>query len=209
MATIGVLMLRSYILSNDAAHYDAVIDALEAKGVCVIPAFAGGLDGRPAIDRYFHGIDAMISLTGFSLVGGPAYNDADAAVEALKALDIPYLAAHPLEFQTLDQWATSNQGLGPVETTMLVALPEIDGATNSLFCRSSRRQRVRAANISAPVHQIPCNGTLPRTHRRFAGGGAARGDPAAQGERDKNVGIVLFGFPPMPGRWHCRLSVCL
>lgn len=43
---------------------------------------------------------------------------------------MPYIAAHPIEFQTLGQWADSASGLGPVETTILVALPEIDGATN-------------------------------------------------------------------------------
>jgi hypothetical protein len=48
----------------------------------------------------------------------------------LKGLDVPYIAAHPIEFQTLGQWASSEGGLGPIETTMLVALPEIDGATN-------------------------------------------------------------------------------
>ena len=37
----------------------------------------------------------MVSLTGFSLIGGPAYNDSDAAVEVLKDLDVPYIAAHP------------------------------------------------------------------------------------------------------------------
>jgi len=51
-ATVGVLMLRSYILSGDTAHYDHVIRALEARGLAVIPAFAGGLDGRPAMDSY-------------------------------------------------------------------------------------------------------------------------------------------------------------
>ena len=46
----------------------------------------------------------VVSLTGFSLVGGPAYNDAKAAEEMLAALDVPYIAAHPVEFQTLEQW---------------------------------------------------------------------------------------------------------
>jgi magnesium chelatase subunit H len=63
-------------------------------------------------------------------VGGPAYNDNESAIEVLAGLDIPYIAAHPLEFQTLGQWADSPQGLGPIETTMLIALPELDGATN-------------------------------------------------------------------------------
>ena len=105
VATVGLLMMRSYVLSSDTAHYDAVIRRFEAKGIRVLPAFAGGLDGRPAIEAYFRDktgttIDALVSLTGFSLVGGPAYNDSAAAVETLSALDVPYIAAHPLEFQT-------------------------------------------------------------------------------------------------------------
>ncbi|MEO0829795.1 MAG: DUF3479 domain-containing protein, partial [Pseudomonadota bacterium] len=112
--TVGLLLLRSYILAGDTAHYDGVIRAYEAKGMNVVAAFAGGLDGRPAIEAYHAGrIDALVSLTGFSLIGGPAYNDSDAAVETLAELDVPYIAAHPLEFQTLGQWALSAQGLGP------------------------------------------------------------------------------------------------
>ncbi len=82
--TVGVLVMRSYVLAGNSAHYDGVIAALEAKGLNVIPAFASGLDSRPAIERYFlkdgqSQVDAVVSLTGFSLVGGPAYNDARAA----------------------------------------------------------------------------------------------------------------------------------
>ncbi|MBM3613008.1 MAG: DUF3479 domain-containing protein, partial [Alphaproteobacteria bacterium] len=51
--TVGLLLLRSYILASDTAHYDAVIAGLEAQGLAVVPAFAGGLDGRPAIEAYF------------------------------------------------------------------------------------------------------------------------------------------------------------
>ena len=51
--TVGALMMRSYVLAGNSAHYDGVIAALEAKGLRVIPAFASGLDARPAIERYF------------------------------------------------------------------------------------------------------------------------------------------------------------
>ena len=54
----------------------------------------------------------------------------NATVSLLKSLDVLYIAAQPLEFQALGQSARKLQGLGPIETTMLVALPEIDGATN-------------------------------------------------------------------------------
>ena len=104
---VGVLLMRSYILSGDTKHYDAVIRALEEKGFFVIPAFAAGLDGRPAIESYFiekdiTQIDCLLSLTGFSLVGGPAYNDSSAAEDILRKLDVNYIAAHALEFQSIE-----------------------------------------------------------------------------------------------------------
>ena len=206
VATVGLLMLRSYILAGDTAHYDAVIRSLEARGLRVIPAFAGGLDGRPAIDAYFrsgHGvrIDAMISLTGFSLIGGPAYNDSDAAVKVLAELDIPYVAAHPLEFQTLAQWAASPQGLGPVETTMLIALPEIDGATNPTVF-AGRHGTERCAGCKEGCHD-PCPtramAPCPERIERLA----ARTERLARLRRsrtaDRKVAVVLFGFPPNAG----------
>ena len=131
---VGLLLLRSYLLAGNARHYDGVIAALEVQGLQVVPAFASGLDSRPAIEQYFtHDgrptVDAVLSLTGFSLVGGPAYNDSQAAEEVLAGLDVPYLAAHPVEFQTIDQWGASERGLLPVESTIMVAIPELDGAT--------------------------------------------------------------------------------
>ena len=205
-ATIGLLMLRSYILASDSAHYDAVIRTFEAKGLRVIPAFAGGLDGRPAIDRYFRDeagskIDAMVSLTGFSLIGGPAYNDSDAAVEVLSDLDIPYLAAHPLEFQTLGQWATSSGGLGPVETTMLIALPEIDGATNpTVFAGRHGQEKCNGCQYQCAQHDdhkamAPCRERIEVLADKTLRLARLRRMQNAH----KKVGIVLFGFPPNAG----------
>ncbi|WP_300063291.1 magnesium chelatase subunit H [uncultured Roseobacter sp.] len=204
--TVGLLMMRSYVLSSDTAHYDAVIRAFEARGIKVLAGFAGGLDGRPAIDGYFRDgaevrIDALVSLTGFSLVGGPAYNDNEAAVDVLKNLDVPYIAAHPLEFQTLGQWSASAQGLGPIETTMLIALPELDGATTpTVFagrhgeagCAGCSRTCGAAAQGKA---MAPCperiEALVARTERRAR----LRTSEAF----DRTVGIVLFGFPPNAG----------
>jgi len=200
--TVGLLMLRSYVLASDTAHYDAVIRAFEAKGLRCIPAFAGGLDGRPAIDAYFKGkVDAMVSLTGFSLIGGPAYNDSDAAVETLTALDVPYIAAHPLEFQTLGQWAECAGGLGPVETTMLVALPEIDGATNpTVFAGRHGQDGCQGCahgckSVSDTRAMAPCleriESLSEKTLRLVR---LRRSQP-----HERKLGIVLFGFPPNAG----------
>ena len=202
VATVGLLMLRSYILASDCAHYDAVIRSFEAKGMRVIPAFAGGLDGRPAIDNYFQGrVDAMVSLTGFSLIGGPAYNDSDTAVSVLSALNVPYIAAQPLEFQTLGQWAKSGQGLGPIETTMLVALPEIDGATNPTVFAGRHGVdgcdgcAVRCKAQSDCKAMAPCDERIASLTEKTLRLAQLRRKQNA----DKKVGVVLFGFPPNAG----------
>ena len=200
--TVGILLLRSYILSGDTAHYDYVIRQFEAHGMRVIAAFAGGLDGRPAIEAYHMGrADALVSLTGFSLVGGPAYNDNDAAIAVLSDLDLPYVAAQPLEFQTLDQWSTGGQGLSPIEATMLIALPEIDGATNpTVFagrhgtqgCTGCTHRCPAASDVKA---MAPClervDALVEKTH--------ALATLRRKSNADKTVGIVLFGFPPNAG----------
>ena len=206
VATVGLLMMRSYVLSSDTAHYDAVIRAFEARGMRVIPAFAGGLDGRPAIDVYFQKdgvsqIDALVSLTGFSLVGGPAYNDNDNAVKVLKALDVPYIAAHPLEFQTLGQWAGSTGGLGPIETTMLIALPELDGATNpSVFAGRHGQDGCDGCahmcrNTASAKQMSPCVERIEKLAMRVEKQALLRRSTAAE----RKLAIVLFGFPPNAG----------
>ncbi|NJM33974.1 MAG: DUF3479 domain-containing protein, partial [Rhodomicrobium sp.] len=155
--TVGVLIMRSYVLAKNAAHYDTVIEALEARGLNVVPAFAAGLDARPAIEKFFlengkPAIDALVSLTGFSLVGGPAYNDSSAAAEVLTGLDVPYLAAHAVEFQTLGQWQASDRGLLPVEATMMVAIPELDGATGPMIFGGAPRMAGRTPRADMAGH---------------------------------------------------------
>lgn len=190
--TVGLLMLRSYILSGDTAHYDHVIRTFEAQGVRVIPAFAGGLDGRAAIANYHNDkIDAFVSLTGFSLVGGPAYNDSEAAVQVLSDLNVPYVAAQPLEFQTLEQWEAGSQGLSPIESTMLIALPEIDGATNPTVF-AGRHDGTQTNDIKAMAPAIERIDALVEKTKRLA---LLR----RKANADKNVGVVLFGFPPNAG----------
>ncbi|MHB2167142.1 magnesium chelatase subunit H [Alsobacter sp. R-9] len=208
--TVGVLVLRSYVLAGNAGHYDGVLAALEARGLTVIPAFASGLDARPAIERYFMKdgrptVDALVSLTGFSLVGGPAYNDAAAAEEVLARLDVPYVAAHPAELQTLEQWAASERGLLPVEATIMVAIPELDGATGlSVFGGRSDKAGVactgcdRSCRFEAGAddrNMQACPDRAEALAARVAKLVALRRSRHAE----RKLAIVLFNFPPNAG----------
>jgi magnesium chelatase subunit H len=207
---VGLLLLRSYLLSGNAAHYDGVIAALEAKGLEVLPVFAAGLDSRPAIEKFFIKdnltlVDAVVSLSGFSLVGGPAYNDSKAAEDILARLDVPYVAAHPLEFQTLDQWGSSQRGLLPVESTIMVAIPELDGAISPMVfggrpgadgvtCTGCHHAcTFTKADTAQDMHSCPERAQMlaARVSKLVA---LRRSERAA-----RKVAVVLFNFPPNAG----------
>ncbi len=194
--TVGVLVLRSYLLAGNSGHYDGVIAALEARGLRVIPAFASGLDARPAIAQYFvkdgrSTIDALVSLTGFSLVGGPAYNDQHASEETLAALDVPYVAAQPVEFQTLDTWEKSDQGLMPVEATIMVAIPELDGATGPMVYGGRVSGGNNGEALKMGVHPERADMLARRVSKLVELRRASRAE--------RKVAIVIFNFPPNAG----------
>ena len=189
--TVGLLVMRSYLLAGNAGHYDGVITALEARGLRVIPAFATGLDSRPAIEQFFfdaHGrsrIDALVSLTGFSLVGGPAYNDSKAAEDMLARLDVPYLSVTPVEFQTLQSWSDSERGLLPVEATMMIAIPELDGSTGPMVF----------GGRSDDHDMHPCTERCDMLAARVGKLVDLRRSERAQ----RRVAAVIFNFPPNAG----------
>ncbi|PWT95808.1 MAG: hypothetical protein C5B55_00810, partial [Blastocatellia bacterium] len=94
--TIGLLLMRPQVISKTTKHYDALIHAIEAEGMSVIPALATLMDNREAVSRFFieptiknqkskikNRVSQIVSLTGFSFVGGPAMNDSEAAAKFL------------------------------------------------------------------------------------------------------------------------------
>ena len=193
--TVGLLLMRSYALAGNTRHYDAVIRAIEARGLRVIPAFASGLDARPAVKRFFMSegesiVDAVVSLTGFSLVGGPAYNDTDAAQEMLAQLNVPYLAVQALEFQSINQWRESPMGLMPVEATIMVAIPELDGATGPMVFSGRDRDDPKRSFDMSPEHE-----RIDRLASRVSKLVALR----RKQRSERKIAITLFNFPPNSG----------
>lgn len=191
---VGILVMRSYVLAGNTRHYDAVIAGFESRGLSVVPVFATGLDARSAMERFFikggaADVDAVVSLTGFSLVGGPAYNDAKAAEEMLAKLDVPYIAAHPVEFQSLRQWRDSPRGLTPIESTMMIAIPELDGATGPIVFGGRAEGGAGSRDMEADGERVDM--LCARVDRLVA----LRRKAAAE----RKVGIVLFNFPPDAG----------
>jgi cobaltochelatase CobN len=135
--TIGILFYRSHLLSGNLDFVDALVRAGEERGANVLPVYAYSLkeypegeettpEALPSALRYFvrdghPTVDVLISTMSFALGSG---GDNGSAI--LRRLDVPVLQAITAS-SSGEQWASSLRGLGPLDTAMNVAIPELDG----------------------------------------------------------------------------------
>ncbi|WP_225869938.1 cobaltochelatase subunit CobN [Glaciimonas sp. PCH181] len=137
---VGIVFYRAHWMSGNTRFIDAVIDALEQRGMNVLPVFTASLragadanNTLPTALRYFTDnnnvvIDVMINTTAFAMgeitPGGPT--PAGWSVSVLEQLNVPVLQAIT-SGMTQDQWQQSARGMNPLDAAMDVVLPEFDG----------------------------------------------------------------------------------
>ena len=217
-ATVGLLLMRPQVVSKTTKHYDALIHAIEAEGLSVIPAISTLMDNREACQKFFinsspasktkgqsptsnmeatdHGqlatdkgrsrVSQIVSLTGFSFVGGPALNDSLAASAFLTSLNRPYRSAVSLDTQSIEAWTESLTGLNPIQAGMQIAIPEIDGATEPF---------VYGGISERDVEPVGLEDRCQRLARRLRRANHLRRAPRSK----LKLALVLFCFPPNKG----------
>jgi magnesium chelatase subunit H len=129
-------------------------------------------------------VDAIVSTIGFPLVGGPAGSmeagrREEVAQRILRAKNVPYLVSAPLLIQDLHSW--TRQGIGGLQSVVLFALPELDGAIDpGAPGRAGGGSDPADPRATAAAHRAPEG--LDR--------------PAPQTPSERRLAIVLYGFPP-------------
>ncbi|MDJ0697065.1 magnesium chelatase subunit H [Mastigocoleus sp. MO_188.B34] len=190
---VGLVLQRTHLVTGDDAHYVAIVQELESMGARVVPVFAGGLDFSKPVDAYFYDsatnsslVDAVVSLTGFALVGGPARQDHPKAIESLKRLNRPYMVALPLVFQTTEEWMDSDLGLHPIQVALQIAIPELDGAIEPIILSGRDGTTGKAIALQDRVEAVAQRALKWASLRR-------------KPKLDKKVAITVFSFPPDKG----------
>ncbi|WP_017651847.1 magnesium chelatase subunit H [Fortiea contorta] len=190
---IGLVLQRTHLVTGDDAHYVAMVQELESLGARVLSVFAGGLDFSKPVDAYFYEpttktpiVDAVISLTGFALVGGPARQDHPKAIDSLKRLNRPYMVALPLVFQTTEEWMDSDLGLHPIQVALQIAIPELDGAIEPIIMSGRDGATGRAIALQDRIEAVAQRALKWANLRR-------------KPKLDKKVAITVFSFPPDKG----------
>ena len=207
---VAVLLYRKHVITEQP-YLAELIRGLEQSGVVPIPCFINGVEAHTIVrdkltssheqfNRNNLGIvdvdslkpdackvDAIVSTVGFPLVGGPAGSmeagrQSEIANKILKAKNVPYFVAAPLLIQDIASWWES--GVGGLQSTILYALPELDGAIDAVslggLCGDDIflvKERVFAlSNRIKKWHALK-----------------------QKENKDKKIAMTLYGFPPGVG----------
>jgi len=146
---VGMLFSRHYWVNDNAAPEAAIIAALEAEGLAVVPLFShgvrdanignrGSLEAARAAFAPTPGrrpIEALVKLSTFFL-GQEAGSGSDAQAAGGVALftdfDVPVFQPVVSSSRSITAWRDDPQGLGP-EIAWMVAMPEFEGVIEPLF----------------------------------------------------------------------------
>ncbi len=199
--TVGLLFYRAHWLSGNLRFVDAMVDALDAAGTNALPVFADSLkvvdaaSGWPAaFDVFYRGderlIDVLVTTMSFAMAtmddharGGSGH--------ALEALDVPVIQAIASTAPHA-QWQVNPRGLGPLDTAVNVAIPELDGRiiTVPISFKESATSPSTGIAEDAPRY-VP----IPDRVDRVAGIAAKFAALGRIPNSEKRVAIILTNAP--------------
>ncbi len=186
--TVAVMSFRSHLLAGATYHYE-IVRALEAAGLRVLPIFCMGIENHVAVRQWLQHlqVDLVINTMGFPLVGGPAGSikaglTTARARELLEKLDVPYIVAQPLFIQDLADW--QQQGVSPIQTTILYNLPEMDGAIAPVVLGG-----MQAGSITVLPDRLARLSALATNFARLR----------RKTNAEKKVAVVVYNYPPGTG----------
>jgi magnesium chelatase subunit H len=206
LPVVGILLYRKHVITKQP-YIPQLIRHFEKVGLVPLPMFINGVEGHVAVRDWMTStyereqrrqgnvatpslsseaveVDAIVSTIGFPLVGGPAGSmeagrQTEIAKKILAAKNVPYLVAAPLLIQDIHSW--TRKGIGGLQSVVLYALPELDGAIDTVPL---------GGLVGEDIYLVPER--LQRLTGRVKRWIALRQTPPAA----RKVAIILYGFPP-------------
>ncbi len=203
---VGILLYRKHVITKQP-YIPQLIRSFESAGLTALPIFINGVEGHvavrdwmttdyeiqqrqlgnietPSLSSEAVKVNAIVSTIGFPLVGGPAGSmeagrQVEVAKRILTAKNVPYIVAAPLLIQDIYSW--TRQGVGGLQSVVLYALPELDGAIDTIPL---------GGLVGENIYLVPER--VQRLIGRVKSWVALRQKPASE----RKIAIVLYGFPP-------------
>jgi len=203
---VGILLYRKHVITKQP-YIPQLIRYFEDAGIVPLPIFINGVEGHVAVRDWMTTadetarrkqgnietlslskdaveVDAIVSTIGFPLVGGPAGSmeggrQVEVAKRILTAKNVPYFVSAPLLIQDIHSW--TRQGIGGLQSVVLYALPELDGAIDPVPL---------GGLVGEDIYLVPDR--AKRLTSRINNWVKLRRTPPSE----RKIAIILYGFPP-------------
>jgi len=203
---VGILLYRKHVITKQP-YIPQLIRHFEKAGLIPLPIFINGVEGHVAVRDWMTTayetaqrkqgnietaslsseaveVDAIVSTIGFPLVGGPAGSmeagrQVEVAKRILTAKNVPYIVSAPLLIQDIHSW--TRQGVGGLQSVVLYALPELDGAIDPIPL---------GGLVGEDIYLIPDR--VKRLTGRLKKWISLR----QKASSERKIAIILYGFPP-------------
>lgn len=206
LPVVAILLYRKHVITKQP-YINQLIKHFEAENIIPLPIFINGVEAHIAVRDWLTTefeqenikkgnqnikslskdavkIDTIVSTIGFPLVGGPAGSmeagrQVEIATQILQTKNIPYLISAPLLIQDIYSW--TRQGIGGLQSVVLYALPELDGAIDTIPL---------GGLVGEDIYLIPDR--VKRLTNRVKNWITLHQKPPYT----RKIAILLYGFPP-------------
>ncbi|KAM3106381.1 cobaltochelatase subunit CobN [Phormidesmis sp. 146-20] len=203
---MALLLYRKHVITKQP-YIPQLIRQFEQAGLIPLPIFINGVEGHvavrdwmtttyeqaqrqkgiretPSLSAEAVTVDAIVSTIGFPLVGGPAGSmeagrQIEVAKRILSAKNVPYMVAAPLLIQDIHSW--TRQGIGGLQSVVLYALPELDGAIDTIPLGGLVGEKIYL---------------IPNRVKRLTGRLKQWIQLHQTATSDRKLAIILYDFPP-------------
>jgi cobaltochelatase CobN len=203
--TVGLWFYQSFWQARNTIFVDSLVREIEAQGANVIPVFFYGLEDEVlgtkgpqwVIENYFMKdgepiIDVLISPLMFSMSTrvpqGLAEQDNRGFLKRLRVPVIKVILTH----NTLEEWQNTPQGLNPIDVTLGISMPELDGMLISVPVAAKKRSDTDPLTGARIIRFEPIPERVSKAVHLCLNWARLRHIPAGE----KKVAIIFHNYPP-------------
>jgi cobaltochelatase CobN len=194
---VGLILYRALMQAGDLAFAEAALLALRAEGLCPRMLWVSGLR-EEAVQRGVadllarEGVQVILCATGFASV---RFEEAGLGAPLWDRLGVPVLQLLS-SGRSRRAWLESPIGLGPLDLSLQVALPELDGRlTTRVGAFKEHSASSERLGTALPRYE-PDRERLAWIARLSAAWARLRATPAGQ----RRVALVLANYPTRNSR---------
>ncbi|HYP04120.1 MAG TPA: cobaltochelatase subunit CobN, partial [Cyanobium sp.] len=194
---VGLILYRALWQAGDLALVEACLGALRARGLCPRALWVSSLR-EEAVQRGVgdllsrEAVEAVLCTTGFASV---QFEEAGLGAPLWEQLQVPVLQLL-CSGRSRACWESSSIGLGPLDLSLQVALPELDGRLTTRVVAFKEVERSSEPLATALHRYVPDRERLDWVAQLAAAWISLRRTPACE----RRVALVLANYPTRNSR---------